>query len=146
VIRYAPSEPMPATAYVPGHTPRPREKPRSARLDPADWQACTLYLHGVDLYNHGFPWEAHEAWEVLWLRAPEASNERLLLQALIKLAAARVKQLQGQPKGVQAHSEGARALLGRIDAAMLLGLDLRALAIASLDAPLILSLQTTQGC
>ena len=53
------------------------------------------FRHGVDLFNHGFPWEAHAAWEPLWLVAPRARSERALLQGLIAGAAAVVKARAG---------------------------------------------------
>jgi len=34
--------------------------------DPERWPACRSYLIGVDLFNHGYYWEAHEVWERLW--------------------------------------------------------------------------------
>lgn len=53
------------------------------------------FRHGVDLFNHGFPWEAHEAWEPLWFAAPRERPERALLQGLIHAAAAVVKARGG---------------------------------------------------
>lgn len=44
------------------------------------------FLEGVRLFNAGQWWQAHEAWEVLWLRA--VGQERHFLQAVILLAAA----------------------------------------------------------
>lgn len=41
---------------------------------------------GVTLFNAGHWWEAHEAWETLWL--PARDEERAFYQALILLAAA----------------------------------------------------------
>lgn len=53
---------------------------------------------GVSLFNRGLYWEAHEAWEELWL---ELSGEpRLFVQGLIQLAAAYHKAtVQRQPRG-----------------------------------------------
>ena len=60
------------------------------RLLPSDqWAEQTSYIHGVDLFNHAFWWEAHEAWEGLWARAQ--GTQRLFLQGLIQLAAALLK-------------------------------------------------------
>jgi hypothetical protein len=36
---------------------------------PEDWRSCDLYLYGIDLFNHGYWWEAHEALEDVWLAA-----------------------------------------------------------------------------
>jgi predicted metal-dependent hydrolase len=41
---------------------------------------------GVELFNAGRFWEAHEAWEELWLK--ESGDEKQFLQGLIQLAAA----------------------------------------------------------
>jgi uncharacterized protein len=45
-----------------------------------------LFLRGVDLFNKRKFWEAHEAWEELWLAAE--SDVVQFLQGLIQLAAA----------------------------------------------------------
>ena len=34
-----------------------------------EWRDCEHYLYGVDLFNQGYWWEAHEAWEAVWLAA-----------------------------------------------------------------------------
>jgi predicted metal-dependent hydrolase len=41
---------------------------------------------GVELFNAGRFWHAHEAWEEIWLRA--VGDEKVFLQGLIQLAAA----------------------------------------------------------
>ena len=71
--------PLPPYSYVPGHRPHPvshpdghqygAERPQPQRLAPPDWRDSSDFRHGVDLFNHGFYWEAHEAWEGLWLAA-----------------------------------------------------------------------------
>jgi predicted metal-dependent hydrolase len=45
----------------------------------------------VDLFNAFFFWEAHEAWERLWLTQPRGSSPALVLQGLIQLSAALLK-------------------------------------------------------
>lgn len=44
------------------------------------------WQEGITLFNAGHWWEAHEAWEEVWLRA--TGDERACLSALILLAAA----------------------------------------------------------
>jgi len=92
------STPFPAKRYLPGSgAPRPRphrgigtELARRERLLPQErWGEQRSYLQGVDLFNHAFWWEAHEAWEGLWARAQ--GTQRLFLQGLIQLAAALLK-------------------------------------------------------
>ncbi len=44
-----------------------------------------MLVRGIDLFNEGRFWEAHEAWEWVWLRRPEES--RIFFQGLIQAAA-----------------------------------------------------------
>jgi hypothetical protein len=78
-------------------------------LDPARWQESRAYRRGIDLFNYGYYWEAHEVWEGLWHRAGRRGPLAEFLKGLIKLAAAGVKVRQGQPRGVVAHAAGAAA-------------------------------------
>ena len=97
VIRYS-TRPLPATAYVPGISPRadrPAEPPSRTTVDVADLAGHDDFRFGVDLFNHGFPWEAHEAWEPLWFAASRERPERALLHGLIHAAAAVVKAKAG---------------------------------------------------
>ena len=52
---------------------------------------------GVELFNSGEFWEAHEAWERLWLAAK--GEEKVFLQGLIQLAAAYVHVRRGTYAG-----------------------------------------------
>ena len=53
---------------------------------------------GAELYNRGLYWEAHEAWEDLWLRLED--EQKLFVQGLIQVAAAGHKAfVQKQPRG-----------------------------------------------
>jgi hypothetical protein len=96
--RYAPRQRFPDSAYIPGvsaSSERPADRtPQRVEL-PDDLAADDSFRFGVDLFNHGFPWEAHETWESLWHAAPQASRPRFLLQGLILTAAADVK-VRGQ--------------------------------------------------
>jgi hypothetical protein len=49
------------------------------------------FLWGLDLFNHGYYWEAHEAWEGLWQVADRDDPLRMLFKGLILLSAAGVK-------------------------------------------------------
>ena len=71
----------------------PVETP-SQPLDPARWHVCTPYLYGVDLFNHGYWWEAHEAWEGPWQVAGRHSEVGSFLQGLIQISVARLKWRQ----------------------------------------------------
>jgi hypothetical protein len=75
------------------------------------WQESGEYRYGIDLFNHGFYWEAHEAWESLWHAAGRRGPIGLWLKALIKLAAAAVKLREGNPRGVVRHARRSQELL-----------------------------------
>lgn len=89
---------LPDAPYIPGISPRDQRPAMSARREPIDYDALAIddeFRHGIDLFNHGFPWEAHEAWEPLWFAAPRDRTERALLHGLIHAAAAAVKAKSG---------------------------------------------------
>jgi hypothetical protein len=48
----------------------------------------------VDLLNHGYWWEAHEALEALWVAAGRHTPEGRFLQGLIQLGVAMLKRHQ----------------------------------------------------
>jgi hypothetical protein len=143
------SSPLPPYAYIPGgpwpHPTRSSEghlfgQDRST-IDPIEqdqWECSSDYKRGVDLFNAGYYWEAHEAWEPLWHAHNRRGPTAAVLQGLIKLAAAGVKVRQGQPHGVRAHAARAAILFARARSEAgpyLLGLDLnewidRALSIS----------------
>ena len=50
--------------------------------NPEEWRACCDYLYGIDLFNHGFYSEAHEAWEGLWVACGRSGAAATYLQAL----------------------------------------------------------------
>jgi uncharacterized protein len=118
--------PFPAYSYVPGSgTPHPVSNPHGhmyghvadevAPLDPQDWQQNETYLYAVDLFNHGYYWEAHEAWESLWHAAGRKGQVAVFLKGLIKLAAAGVKSREGNSVGIHRHLNRAKELLSSID-------------------------------
>jgi predicted metal-dependent hydrolase len=121
-FRLVPDRSFPPYAFVPGRHPHPQSDPAGhsfgvrsrdpvAALDPRYWQASEEYLYGFDLFNAGFYWEAHEAWECLWHAAGRRGTTADFLKALIKLAAAGVKHRQGMPAGVKTHAGRAAELL-----------------------------------
>ncbi len=119
--RLTPELDFPPYTFVPGQSPHPISDPRGHRyglpagapeaLDPDAWRNCRGYLYGIDLFNAGFYWEAHEQWEALWLSAGRHGALADFLKALIKLAAAGVKRLEGRPGGVVSHAQRAADLL-----------------------------------
>ncbi len=112
---------LPPYSYVPGHSPHPVSDPAGHMFDephqlaepllPDHWQASAEYRYGVDLFNHGYYWEAHEAWESLWHAAGRKGRVADFLKGLIKLAAAGVKAREGNPRGVRRHADRAKILL-----------------------------------
>lgn len=112
--RWLPQEPFPIYAYVAGKFPHPTRDAnghRNAR-SPHDlgipeahrWKDCWHYLRGIDLFNYGFYWEAHEAWETLWHAAGRKGQMADYLKGLIALAAAGVKAREGRLAGVRSHA------------------------------------------
>ncbi|MEE8055283.1 MAG: DUF309 domain-containing protein [Gammaproteobacteria bacterium] len=97
--------PLPRYRFVPGRAPHPTRdkdghsynKPpvQLAPFDPEEWAACEEYLYGVDLFNHGYWWEAHEALEAVWMAAGRRTESGLFIQGLIQIAAAHLKRFQG---------------------------------------------------
>jgi hypothetical protein len=83
-------------------------------LDPDNWRDSEEYLYGIDLFNHGYYWEAHEAWEAVWHAAGRTGRIADFLKALIKLAAAAVKAREGSPTGAARHAHRCRELLDTI--------------------------------
>lgn len=119
--RYAPARPLPPYAYVPGAgLPHPVNDP-GGHLHESGGQMGQGYAderdrnaewnYAVDLFNHGFPWEAHEAWEGVWHALGRTTPDALAVRGLIHLAAACVKIREGRPVGVARHARRARDLL-----------------------------------
>lgn len=110
--RYLPAASLPDEAFLGGRG-QPHPRANAAPDDPVpalDAEAparSATFLRSVDLFNHGYYWEAHEGWEALWHAAGREGRVAELLRALIRLAAACVKIRQGQPTGVASHVEGA---------------------------------------
>ena len=110
--------PFPDQPHVPGKTPRPTESPAfdAAQAAPIytldrQWRENAAYLYGIDLYNAGYFWEAHEVWEAVWARAAGNSRERLLLQGLIQLSNACLKILMERREAARRLLEIAREKL-----------------------------------
>jgi predicted metal-dependent hydrolase len=61
---------------------------------------------GIDAYERGDFFEAHELLEPAWMGTSDPL-ERALIQGLIKLAAADVHGVRGNPRGVARNLEGA---------------------------------------
>ena len=100
-MRYS-QHPFPEYRFIPGKTPHPTRDPGGhsrgrddaeplEQFDPLYWHNSEAYLYGVDLYNHGYWWEAHEC----WIAAGKNTQTGLFLQGLIQVAAGCLKKHQG---------------------------------------------------
>lgn len=100
--RFIPGRHPHPVAHPLGHSYRPQglPDPHIEPVPPESWARSQPYLYGCDLYNHGFWWEAHEAWEGLWRVVPVDSAQRRYLQGLIQIAAIHLQLFQGHAEGV----------------------------------------------
>ena len=108
--------PIPSYRYIPGKAPHPRRDPRGHSyglpelrpepLDPDRWACSERYLRGIDLFNFGYFWECHEAFEAIWHGVGKSSVLGQFAQGMVQIAAAHIKQAQDAP-------EAARKLLER---------------------------------
>jgi hypothetical protein len=96
---------FPPYRYIPGKAPHPIRDPgghsyghpieQPETFDAVGWRSCDQYLYGIDLFNHGFWWEAHEALEAVWVGAGRKTDTGLFVQGLIQIAVAHLKRFQG---------------------------------------------------
>jgi hypothetical protein len=134
---------FPPYAYLPGALPHPTQdpqghsydpagapEPKVPAVDPANWRASEAYLFGCDLYNYGYWWEAHEAWEGPWRSCRRDELQAHFLQALIQVSARALKLRSGNRQGVILLGERSdrhmQFVLDRLDDPMYLGLDVPA--------------------
>lgn len=124
IPKYSDIKDFPSYAFVSGYYPHPNNDPEGhsygkpeqtpEKLDPGNWQKSQLYLYGIDLFNRGYYWEAHEIWEALWRLTESGDPAELLLHGLIKLAAAGVKVRQNNSNGIRSHTRGAKHYFGQL--------------------------------
>lgn len=120
-----PQRPFPPYTHIPGATPHPvgdasghsfgRHESACAQIDPANWRACEQFVWGIDLFNAGYYWEAHEAWEAVWIAAGRRGPTADFLKGLIKLAAAGVKLREQNPAGARRHLRRAEELFSGVE-------------------------------
>jgi uncharacterized protein len=134
---------LPLYTYVPGgpwpHPNRAKEAGGDRDTWPVgDMADSPIFRRGMELFDAGYYWEAHEAWEVLWHAAGRRGATADVLRGLIKLAAAGIKVRERREPGVRTHARRAAecfAAARRQGGVHQLGLDLdlwidRARAIA----------------
>ncbi|MCB1213920.1 MAG: DUF309 domain-containing protein [Deltaproteobacteria bacterium] len=100
---------LPPYRYLPTRDPHPGIHPEGhsygkveeklTYIDPQDWKKNQAYLYGLDLFNHGYFWEAHEAWEAVWLTTKKFDAYGQYLQSLIQFSAALLKLYGGNKRG-----------------------------------------------
>ncbi|MER8948066.1 DUF309 domain-containing protein [Mesorhizobium sp. M0809] len=119
--RLLPEKSFPTYAYLPGKHPHPVRHPlgHSYRNEPvtialAEALGSDVFRWGIDLFNHGYYWEAHEAWEPLWHAAKRSTQHRLFFKGLILLAAAGVKIREGKRVAAVRHATKAAALFRQV--------------------------------
>jgi hypothetical protein len=119
--RLLPDRSFPAYAYLPGRFPHPVRHPHghSYKIEQPEVPVeagltSEAFLWGIDLFNHGYYWEAHEAWEALWQGAKADPQRRLLYKGLILLAASGVKIREGKQQAAKRHAAKAAATLRQI--------------------------------
>ena len=102
---------------------------RESRIEALD--GASLLQLGVDLYNAGHYWHAHEAWEAVWLDAPQ--ELRAFYQGLIQVTAAFVHVVRNEyPGSVRLLAEGIDKL--QRYGASFRGIDLEALVEGTTSA------------
>ena len=102
--RYSNRE-FPSYRFIPGQAPHPTRDPdghsynhpleKPEAFEAGNWQSCDGYLYGIDLFNHGYWWEAHEAFEPVWVAVGKQTETGQFVQGLIQVAVANLKNIQG---------------------------------------------------
>lgn len=110
---YVPGGPWPHPIRSPSGHLHGRAHELAAPIEAGRWAQSPLYLRGIELFNEGYYWEAHETWEPLWLVHGRRGATAALLQALIKMAAAGVKIRERRPDGARTHAARASLLLAQ---------------------------------
>ncbi len=73
----------------------------------------TYFLAGIDLFNGGSYWHAHEAWEDAW-KIETDPQIRLFYKGIIQTTAALVHWQRGNPRGLTLNWRKARAKLSAL--------------------------------
>ena len=96
--------PLPAYAHVPGQNARHPEGTFDALratarpgMTEAALASSAAFRAGLAWLHAGFHWESHEVLEPVWMALPEGPA-RQMVQALIQLANARLKDRMGRPR------------------------------------------------
>ena len=136
VPRYT-ERPLPDYRHLPFQNPHPfldedghsygEKLEPVAGFGPDNWRDCREYLYAVDLFNHGFWWEAHERLKPLSISAGRETPAGIFLQGVVQLAAALLKHHLEEPQPAGQLAEMGRTSLIAAEAD-LFGIDARLLA------------------
>src|SRR5256885_145360 len=74
------------------------------------------FLLAIDLFNHGYYWEAHEEWDRLLRASGNESTVGRFLKGLVKMAAAGVKVREHSIHGVRRHAASAGEVFADVSA------------------------------
>ncbi len=121
VERLYPGSPLPPYTYYPGSgMPHPIRDPKGhshgrkhapgqgpRALSQDSWHLNRNYLLGLDYFNLGFYWEAHDEWDRLWRSTGAESLVGRFLKGLVKMAAAGIKVREESIHGVRRHAASA---------------------------------------
>ena len=114
--RWLPQKSLPPYAYLPGKSPHPVRDPagHSYHVEPIPVAAevslrSDAFLWGLDLFNHGYYWEAHRP-SGTWQVADRDGPLRMLFKGLILLSAAGVKIRARKNAAAERHAKRAAAL------------------------------------
>jgi hypothetical protein len=126
--------PFPPYAFVPGRSPHPHADAAGHHFganlapatlpDPVRPLDSLHYLLGIDLFNHGYYWEAHEMWESLWHICGRRGALATFFKGLIQLAVVGVKVREGKLEGVLSHARRARELFAELGEEYCMGMRL----------------------
>lgn len=113
--RLLPHRNFPRYAYLPGRQPHPTRHPaghsyQSQHVAVVATGTSEEFVWGKELFNHGYYWEAHEAWEAIWNVAERGGALRGLLKGLILLSATGVKIREGKRNAALRHAGRAAGL------------------------------------
>jgi len=127
-LPFQPGEPQPHPKRHPQGHSYGKPNPLLPPLTTENWRECETYLYGIDLFNHGYWWESHEALEAVWKAAGYSENDcGLFLQGLIQLAAAQLKRRIDQHVGARKLTSEGLEKMERVSG-IFLGIDVATLA------------------
>jgi hypothetical protein len=119
--RWLPQKGLPPYAYLPSKNPHPVRDPagHSYHVEPIPVASegslsSDAFLWGLDLFNHGYYWEAHESWEGLWQVADRGGRLSMLFKGLILLSAAGVKIRERKKAAAARHAKRAASLFRQL--------------------------------